>query len=376
MKFLNIISTYLIRIVIVLILSFSVLNCSANKTPNPPNPEEISKTKAIDDLVYRFMSQSSVPGATLAIAKDGQLVYAKAYGFADEESGDRMKVETRSRISSISKTITSIAVMKLIENDLLDLDDKIFGDDGILKNDFGNQRPYKQFITDLTVKHCLSHHVGGWGNASNDPTMLRNELNASDLLSYIIDNIRLDSKPGLSYAYSNVGFLILGRVIEKITGKTYEQYVKETILSPIGINNMEIGGSTFEDKKLNETRYHNPKAYTQNFSRRDANGGWIATTSDLVKLFVRIDGSASVPDILNSGTLQLMTTPPFSYKNYALGIMINGGVWYHGGSFNGSRSHWMRTPSGYVAAIMINGDANNLKKLLEDIVATPITWGK
>src|SRR5690606_12201298 len=128
-----------------------------------------------------------------------------------------------------------------------DLDDHVFGDDGILGNDFGSQRPYRQYVTDLNIKHCLSNQVGGWGNGSNDPTMMRDDLDAQQLLSYIIDYVPLSNPPGTSYAYSNVGFMILGRVIEKITQKTYEQYVQDEILGPVGITGMEIGGNTLEE---------------------------------------------------------------------------------------------------------------------------------
>ncbi|MFA5713880.1 MAG: serine hydrolase domain-containing protein [Bacteroidales bacterium] len=362
---------------LITVVALSILSCGGkdNPPPAPPvDPPEEPQTGVVDELVYQFMGKNQVPGITLAVAKDGKLIYTKAYGFADSESGERMTTDTRSRISSISKTVTSIAIMTMLEEGLLTLDDKIFGPGAILEDDFGTVRPYRQYITDLTVKHCLSHHVGGWGNASNDPTMMKNELNNRDLISYIIDNVALDSKPGLSYTYSNVGFMILGRVIEKISGKSYEEYVRDKILIPIGITDMVIGGNTLADRKENESRYHNPTAYTRNFSRRDANGGWIATASDMAKLFVRIDGNSYVPDILSSATLQTMTTPPFSYNGYALGLTVSGSTWSHGGSFNGSNSQWIRTGSGFVAVILFNGDCSNYKKLLEDIIAAPITW--
>lgn len=350
-------------------------SCSKEDTSKAPAPSEPNSMDKVDDMVYHYMSKNSVPGATLAVSKNGKLVYTRAYGFADKESGERMKVETRSRISSISKTVTSIAIMKLMEEGKIGLDDKVFGDGSILGNDFGKRRPYRKFVTDLTVKHCLSHHVGGWGNASNDPTMMRNDLNASELVSYIIDNVPLSEPPGTSFAYSNAGFMILGRVIEKVSGKNYEQYVKEEILKPLGITTMEIGGNTLEERKPNEARYDDARAYTRNFSRRDANGGWIATASDIVWLFVHIDGFPSVPDILQSSTLQTMTTPPFDdYKYYALGIYVNGGKWYHGGSFNGSRSQWLRNGAGFVAMIMVNGNATNLGTLLDDIVGSSVDW--
>lgn len=363
-------------IVLMAVVATALLSCEKKPPHQPPptTPPEVSQTDVVDELVYQYIRKNSVPGVTLAVAKDGKLIYAKAYGFANSESGEGMKTVTRSRISSISKTVTSIAIMTMLEEGLLTLDDKIFGEAGILGDDFGAVRPYKQYITDLTVKHCLSHHVGGWGNANNDPTMLRDELNNRELISYIIDNVALASKPGVSYTYSNVGFMILGRVIEKLSGKSYEEYVREKILIPAGITDMVIGGNTFAERKENEATYHHAQAYTRNFSRRDANGGWIATATDLVKLFVRINANSYVPDILSSSTLHTMTTPPFNYNRYALGITVNGSTWSHGGSFNGSRSHWMRNGSGFVAAIMINSGADNLSKLLEDIVAAPITW--
>lgn len=347
--------------------------CSKESNPSPP-PAEGDDMESIDEMVYRYMSQNSVPGATLAVARNGKLVYAKAYGFADRETGQRMTTSTRSRISSVSKSITAIAIMKLLEEGKLALDDKIFGDEGILAHDFGSRRPYRPHITSLTVKHCLSHHVGGWGNASNDPTMMQNHLDAPQLISYIIDNVALSNAPGTSYAYSNVGFMILGRVIEKVSGKSYEQYVQDEILNPIGITGMEIGGNTLDDKKPNESTYHHASAYTRNFSRRDANGGWIATATDLARLLVHVDGSSSVPDILQNETIQTMTTPPFSYRQYALGFNISGNTWSHGGSFSGSRSHWMRTGSGFSAAIMVNGDASNIQTVLTNIVSASVEW--
>lgn len=349
-------------------------SCAKDGSSDVKPPDATTDMDKIDDLVYRYMSQHSVPGATLAVAKDGKLVYTKAYGFADRDSGERMTVQTRSRISSISKTVTAIAIMKLYEEGKLDLDDRIFGPNGLLGDNFGSIRPYRPHVANLTVKHCLSHHVGGWGNASNDPTGMQNQLDATQLISWIIDNVALSGAPGTSYAYSNVGFMILGRVIEAVTQKTYEQYVQEEILAPIGITTMEIGGNTLDDRKPNESRYHQASAYTANFSRRDANGGWIATSTDLVKLFLRADGFSTVPDLLQPATVQLMITPPFNYANYALGIYVRSGNWYHGGSFSGSRSHFVRTSSGMVAAILVNNNATGLDVLLNNVVGASVTW--
>lgn len=184
--------------------------------------------------------------------------------------------------------------------------------------------------------------------------------------------------PGSAYAYSNVGFMILGRVIEKITGMSYENYVKQNILSPSGIRNMQIGGNTLAERKPNETRYHGSGSedpYGYNFARRDANGGWIGSAIDMARLLVRIDGFPTVADILQPSTIQQMTTPPFAYKNYALGVTLSGNTWMHSGSFPGSRSFYIRTSSGFCGVIFANGSVSGLDDLLRQIVnASDVEW--
>lgn len=363
---------------VVLVVLLQLTACSKKGGPEQQEQNDPNNLKKIDNLVGSFMGTNKVPGISLAITKNGKLVFAKAYGFADKETAERATTSTRFRISSISKTITAVAIMKLVEENKLSLDDKIFGNDGILGNDYGTQ-PYKQYITSITVKHCLSHHVGGWSNNSNDPTMVNQSMDANALISWILNYRPLDVAPGTTYTYSNVGFMILGRVIEKVTGMSYEQYVKQNILAPAGITNMEIGGNTLAERKPNESRYHGASAsedpYGHNFRRRDANGGWIATPTDMARLFVRIDGFNTVPDLLQASTIQTMTTPPFAHKTYGLGVTLNGSTWSHGGSFPGSRSHWMRTSSGFTGVIFANSSVSGLNTLLEQIIsASDIKW--
>ena len=365
------------KILVGFLLLMQLTACSSKNDPQPEPPAGGgSDMEQVDNLVRTFMSKNTVPGLSLAVTKNGKLVYAKGYGFADKETGDKVNTATRFRISSISKSITSAAIMKLVEEGKVNLNDKVFGTGAILGRDFGSL-PYKPYITDLTVKHCLAHHVGGWGNASNDPTTAQNSLNANDLISWILNNRALDVPPGTVYTYSNVGFMILGRVIEKLSGLTYEQYVKDKILSPSGITKMEIGGSTLQERKADEAKYYgtgSENPYGSNFSRRDANGGWIASASDLVKLFVHMDGVATVPDVLQASSIQTMTTPPFAHQGYALGMYVQGTKWYHGGSFSGSRSHGMRTGSGYCAVVFANSSVSGLQELLESVVAQPVSW--
>ena len=114
-----------------------------------------------DIIAQTAMEAAGVPGMSIAIAKDGELVYARGFGFADPDSGEATLPEHRFRIASISKPITSVAIMGLIESGDLSLDDLIFGDDGVLGNDYGSE-PYSDDLESITVQHLLEHTSGGW----------------------------------------------------------------------------------------------------------------------------------------------------------------------------------------------------------------------
>ncbi|WP_343701551.1 serine hydrolase domain-containing protein [Chitinophaga sp.] len=339
---------------------------------------------AVDDSVRSFMQKHSIPGVSIAIVKNGKLVYAKGYGYADQSAATPVTDSSRFRISSISKCVTSVAIMKLLAAGTLSLDDKIFGPGSILGTQYGTL-PYGTYITDLRVRHLLQHYNGGWSNASNDPTLTNDAMNAEQLISWILDNRPLSSAPGTTYLYSNVGYMILGRVIEKLTGQTYENYVKTNVLQPSGITAMDIGGSTLADRKTNEVVYYgqggqNP--YGENFTRRDANGGWIASPTDMMRLMVHVDGLSSVPDILTPAIKDTMITPFFANQAYACGWNISAqGSWYHAGSFPGSSSFWMRRNDGMSGIALVNSRStssafsNDLLQLVQRmLLSSTIAW--
>ncbi|HQB64067.1 MAG TPA: serine hydrolase, partial [Sedimentibacter sp.] len=116
--------------------------------------------EAAEKTVRSFMRKWSISGASLAIAKNGSLVYAKGFGLIDTLSGEEVQPYNKFRTASISKLITAIAVMKLQEEGRLSLDDKVFGPEGILNDDYFSN-PVDKRVYDITVAHLLSHK-GGW----------------------------------------------------------------------------------------------------------------------------------------------------------------------------------------------------------------------
>ncbi|HMG68454.1 MAG TPA: serine hydrolase domain-containing protein, partial [Chitinophagaceae bacterium] len=122
----------------------------------------------VDSSLTALMRKYNVPGLSLAVAKDDKLIYIKALGYADTTTGEKVSPKSLFRIASISKPFTSVAIMKLIQEGRLNINSKVFGDSGILGNQYGTL-PYGQNITNITIDELLHHTCGGWTNDMNDP---------------------------------------------------------------------------------------------------------------------------------------------------------------------------------------------------------------
>ncbi|MER3477676.1 MAG: serine hydrolase [Leptolyngbya sp. ERB_1_2] len=344
------------------------------------NPRELS---AIDELVQKYMQDYGVPGLSFAIAKDDRLVLAKTYGFADQTSGERVAPRHRFRIASVSKPLTAIALMSLVEQGKLKLSDKVFGTNGILGTQYGTS-PYSKRVESLTIEHLLGHLGGGWSNDGNDPMFSNVTMSQADLITWTLNNRPLDHDPGTNYAYSNFGFCVLGRVIEKVMGNSYETYVRTQILNPSGAGNMQIAGNTLADKKANEVTYYGQGGedpYGMNVTRMDSHGGWLATPIDLVKVLVRVDNLSGKSDLLKPATLTTMFTGSSVNSNYAKGWAVNtANNHWHNGSLPGEQAIAVNTSDGFSWAVLVNSRSQkpdfglDLDKLMWNIKGKVTTW--
>jgi D-alanyl-D-alanine carboxypeptidase len=329
---------------------------------------QVGSITQVDDSVIDYMKKHNVPGLSIAIAKDDKLIYVKAYGYADVMTHEKVTVNSLFRLASVSKPITSIAIMKLIQDGKLSLNSKVFGEGGILGNDYGSL-PDDPNIKKITINHLL-HHTSGWSrNTENptidDPTFIQPSLNSSELIAWVFSHQSLKTTPGSTFAYTNFNFFLLGRVIEKVSGQRYVDYVNSAILNPIGITDMQIGGNSKTEKKTNEVVYYeeNNEPYTINLSRMDAGAGWIASAKDLIKLIAVVDGLSFKKDILNSSILQTMLTSSSANKEYACGwrLATSGNLrnWYHFGELMGTATLLAHTHLGYSWAILTNTGYQN-----------------
>jgi len=342
-----------------------VISCSKSNTTKPDNENGPDTTvvvpkqadiPAIDSQVNVFMTSYNVPALSIAITKGEKLVYLKAYGLADKEKNQKADTGDIYRIASLSKQLTSVAIMKLLDQKKISLDATVFGPTGLLGTKYSTL-PYGPHITEITVNHLLHHTSGGWGNSINDPMFSNPNMTADELITWTLNNRPLTNNPGTSYDYSNFGYCLLGRVIEKITGQTYEAAVKSLVLSPIGITDMTISGNTLNERLPKEVKYYGQSGedpYAYNIRRMDAHGGWVASAKDLAKLLVYIDGYPVRADILSSQALTTMLTTSSANSSYSCGWAINGANYYHTGSLPGTATEQARTSDGYNFVILTN----------------------
>lgn len=315
---------------------------------------------SVDSKVTAWMNSYNMPGASIAISKNGKLVYRKGYGNADNASGEKVTINSKFRVASVSKTFTGVAILKLIQQGSLSLNQKVFGTGSILGTTYGTQ-PYKSFVTDITVEHLLKHLTGGWStNAPDDPAFYDSSMSHTALINWTLDNNILVSAPGTTYRYSNFNYILLARIIEKVSGKTYENYLKDEIFTPLGALNTSIAGNNFASKKPGEVTYYGqggdaPFVYTlYNYNRADGAFGWVSTPSDMLRFATAVDSSTTRPDILNSTSLGLMRTGSTANPNYGCGWGIDGAEWYWFGSIPGTASLIYRNSNGICVAITAN----------------------
>jgi CubicO group peptidase (beta-lactamase class C family) len=333
--------------------------------------------EGLESAISGIMGKYNIRGASVAVAKDGQLVYAKGFGYADAEAEESVEPRHLFRVASVSKLITAVTIMKMAETGLLDIDDRVFGPDGIL-NGPAFLEPRDPRVHEITVRHLLNHSAG-WDRRYGDPMGMHRiiarrmnadwkEITVTDIAQHTLRN-RLHFNPGSRISYSNLGYAILGEVIEAVSGQDYESYVRQTILAPLGIFEMRIGKSLLSDRLANEVKYyeiegrqisHNdpliPVAYGgNNIELLGAAGGWIASPAEILKLVVAIDTMPSTHNILSPETIRQMTDLELAGGNPLGWAGIDGkGNWWRTGTLTGTSALVMRQNDGISWAVFFN----------------------
>jgi N-acyl-D-amino-acid deacylase len=332
--------------------------------------------EALDAAVLALMKRHGIPGASLAIAKAGKLVYAKGFGWADLAAGTPADPRTVFSLASLSKPITALAILLLVDQGRLDLDDRVFAILRHIRPPAGAR--VNPALGKITIRQLLNHS-GGWDRAkSGEPTnwgpqiarALRVPLPLTDeqFISFMMTQ-RLDFEPGTQYHYSNVGYILLGRVVEKVSGQPYEQFVQQRVLGPVGVKNafLNLGGRASYGP--GEAHCYlagtNVQLPPMNLPLVHAAGGWCAPSVSLVRFLTAVDGSRVRPMLTEKTFLQMLAPPrqPFKgrtdgYYN-ALGwpkaLMRDRAFTYvHDGQYHGMRTFMKRSPQGINWALLFN----------------------
>lgn len=355
-----------------------------------------------DAQLQGLLNTYDIPGAQFAISRQGKLVYDRAFGHADLLGQEPLRPDHLFRIASVSKPITAVAIFTLIESGELALTDRVFGAGGLLDAHpvLGQVSYTDQRLEDITVQHLL-HHTAGWDRSINcfpspttpytwtmpgcDPisaplhiTSLYGEsgpVSRESLIRFVMER-GLDHAPGSTYAYSNMGYLVLGFIIEQVTGQSYGAYVQNAVFDPLGICDAHLGRNLRAEKLEREVEYTGegyqaPSCYGTggsvpweyggwNLEAMDAHGGWVLSARELVKLLVAVDGFSTKPDLLGTASIAAMTAASAQNANYASGWQVNSANnWWHTGSLDGTASMVVRSANGYTWALLLNKRLTN-----------------
>lgn len=287
--------------------------------------------EGLDRKVSRYLSKWFIKGGSLAIMRNDSLVYAKGYGWAEEDKELEMKPSHIMRMASVSKLITAAGVMVLQDKGMISIKDTVFGPSGILHG-----TPLDSLIKDknchkITVEHLLRHQGGFF----RDPLFSSRDImhlmqldhapEADDFFRFVLPK-RLRFMPGEWEKYSNFGYLLLSRIIEEVAGKSYEAFIKEDVLLPAGVYDMHIAGIYYEDKRDNEVRYYTHEGdgkfieeYNNsgrivercyggnNIPMLSGAGAWCGSPAELARFVASIDGRDEIPDIISKEAVAQMT---------------------------------------------------------------------
>lgn len=383
------------------LLRSSLLAQEETSPSSPSSPTSVPGTgkldprlESFDRLLRDFVVRHDIPGAALAVTDQGRLVFARGYGWADAEKKELVQPDSLFRIASISKPITALAVLLLAKEGKLRLDDRLVDVLPVSKRAEGGSPPDPRF-GEITLRQLLQHR-GGWDRDVSFDPMFRavefaNELgveppaSARDVIRCMLHR-PLDFSPGDRYAYSNFGYCLLGRVIEKVTGDGYEAWVRGHVLEPLGIRSMRLGHTRIDSRAPGEVCYFHPGHGESCFARdlgrevaypygafnleaMDAHGGWIASAIDIVRFARALDEKNPQPLIDAEGREQAFARPPGAAGHerdgspkdvwYGLGWLVRdvgGGhrnTW-HTGSLPGTATLLVRRFDGRSWAVLFN----------------------
>ncbi len=309
----------------------------------------------VDAIAERALAQPKAVGLSIAVGRGDQVVLSKGYGKADLEFDVPMNAQTMLRIGSVTKQFSAAAVMKLVEQGKLSLDDTL---DKLLPAEYPDTGKL------ITLRQILNHTSGIWSYTNDDKFMGRDaslELTPAELIATFKDR-PLEFAPGSQWQYSNSAYYLVGEIIARASGKAYAQFLQDEFFTPLGLtrtrydSNSEVvlnraQGYGFENRKL-----RNDRAIGADVP--GAAGSLISSAEGLVRWNIALVNGK----VVSKESYTLMTTPGVlsdgSPTRYGLGLEIGSFAGHprigHGGGIFGFTSMLAYLPEEKITVAVIS----------------------
>jgi N-acyl-D-amino-acid deacylase len=240
----------------------------------------------VDALIAEMMKLTGATAASVAVGRDGEMLYERGYGFSDRMQRRQTSSATTMRLASCTKPVTRALVERLILEGHFDRGTRIYEYLGIEAGREGLADPR---VEEITIDHLIQHR-GGWDRLTSFDPLYRIDEIARDLRIPRVekrDIVRymwrhpLQADPGSEEYYSNFGYLLLGLAIEKATGKSWIEATREWIAEPLGIDDFSLSSSTRKARSSREVWY--PRENRLNMHLRDAAGGLVSSAPSMCR---------------------------------------------------------------------------------------------
>lgn len=332
----------------------------AGDDSEPGSPDaSLTGWAGVDQYLESVLIRPGNTAASVAVSIGGDVVHRAAFGLRDPDLGDQAEPQDRFRIASISKPITAITVMALVEDGVIELDEPL-GD--VVAQHVGLAGA-NGASADLSFRQLLTHRTGF---GKYDGTFFRGA--ADDCIDAARTGLASGAGGG-GYVYSNMNFCVAGLAIEAVTGLGYEQAVYRHLLTPLGISGMRLA-PTFDPGPDEVQHVTTPgRNYMETLG---AAGAWIATPTDLVKIFDSLDVDTGGFKPLAIETVLQMLIPPggtLGQRGYGLGVISYGDNRYgHTGTIESTHAMVLNRGDGVIWSITVAGQFPGESTSLERIM--------
>lgn len=226
------------KLIVMLSVFLSIVLCPLNVYALGNDDKEINyltndETAKIEKFIEENMNEGNIPGLSVALVKDDKTIYQKGFGYSDVDGKKPVNSESLFQLASNSKAFTALGILSLEKSGQINLNDEVTKYIPWLKV------KYKGKEVSITIQQLLNHS-SGIPSKSIDKIPVSNEDNALEETVKTLVGIELDSEPGNNFKYATINYDVLGLIIEKVTGMSYEKYMEENVLDLLGLNNTYV----------------------------------------------------------------------------------------------------------------------------------------